>query len=245
MHVPLVDPASQPKLSEYVLDSLRLQIFSGKIPPGTQLVEAELADLFKVSRGPIREALIYLEQEHLVIREPRRGAFVRGITENDVREIYGLRQILESYAAELACDRLQPSDLERMQFCIDRMIDLRRDAKWEESAELDLEFHRTPLLISGHRRLIQSWDIMSGSLLALAVTTAPYYPDLIAETQRFHQGILDAYVRVDLAAIKAGLERHFYASEEVMLGMLRSPFVSEPSAWFNPRRNSAVRPLPN
>ena len=121
MQVSHVDPASQPKLWEYVLDSLRLQIFSGRFPPGTQLVEAELADRYKVSRGPIREALIYLEQEHLVIREPRRGAFVRGITENDVREIYGLRQVLESYAAELACDRLQPNHLERMQSCIDRM----------------------------------------------------------------------------------------------------------------------------
>jgi DNA-binding GntR family transcriptional regulator len=125
------------------------------------------------------------------------------------------------------------------------MIELRRDAEWEESAGLDLEFHRTPLLVSGHRRLAQSWDLLSGSLLALAVTTAPYYPDLIADTQRFHQRILDAYARGDVEGIKESLALHVRATEEVMFRMLRTPIPSEPSAWFNHGRNSAVRLLPN
>ncbi len=237
-----IDSANQPNLWEHVLKSLRLQIFRGSFPPGTKLVESELADLYGVSRGPIREALIYLEQEHLVVREPRRGAFVRGVTEDDVREIFGLRQVLENYAAELTCGHLLPEHLARMQWCIDHMVELRLQAKWEESGELDIEFHRTPLQVSGHRRLAQSWDLLSGSLLTLAVTTAPHYPDLIGETQRFHQEMLDAYSRHDLGAIKAGLAAHVNATQEVMFDMLRSTRSREQSVPFNLERTPSVRP---
>ncbi len=235
-----IDSANQPKLWEHVLKSLRLQIFRGSFPPGTKLVESELADLYGVSRGPIREALIYLEQEHLVLREPRRGAFVRGITEDDVREIFGLRQVLENYAAELTCGHLQPEHLARMQWCIDHMVELRLESRWEDSGELDIEFHRLPLQVSGHRRLAQSWDLLSGSLLTLAVTTAPHYPDLIGETQRFHQEMLDAYIRHDLGAIKAGLAAHVNATQEVMFEMLRSARNREQSDQFNHQRNPGV-----
>jgi DNA-binding GntR family transcriptional regulator len=234
-----VDRAKQPKLWEPVLKSLRLQIFRGTFPPGTQLVEAELADLYGVSRGPIREALIYLEQEHLVAREPRRGAFVRGITEDDVREIFGLRQVLENYAAELTCGRLQPKHLERMQWCIDRMVALRLESQWEQSGELDIAFHRLPLRVSGHRRLAQSWDLLSGSLLTLAITTAPHYPDLIKETQRFHQEMLDAYARDDLRAVKESLGAHVSATLEVLFELLRR--AREPSTPFNQEPRSIAR----
>lgn len=216
-----IDPAEQPKLWEYVLESLRLQIFSGKIPPGTQLVEAELAELFGVSRGPIREAIIYLEQERLVLREPRRGAFVRGVTEDDVREIYGLRLVLEVYGAELVCGRLEEHHLERMQKCIRRMVKLRRESDWKESAEADLAFHRIPLRVSGHRRLLQSWDLLRGSLVALTATTAPHYPDLIAATHELHQDILDAYTCQDVEAVRTVLGEHVSATESVMFDVLR------------------------
>ena len=111
------------------------------------------------------------------------------------------------------------------------MIALRLEAKWEESGELDIEFHRLPLRVSGHRRLAQSWDLLSGSLLTLAITTAPHYPDLINETQRFHQEMLDAYARDDLRAIKQSLGAHVSATQEVMFKMLRR--ARKPSIEFS------------
>jgi DNA-binding GntR family transcriptional regulator len=235
MQVVEVDPAQQPQLWELVLKSLRFEIFGGHIPPGTQLVESELADLFGVSRGPIREALIFLEQEHLIVREPRRGAFVRGITEDDVREIYGLRQVLETYAARLSCGRLPAADLERMQACIDQMVELRRNAKWKASAELDVEFHRIPLYASGHRRLLQSWDLLGGPLLALTATTAPHYPNLIAETHRGHREILAGYARGEFAAVREAIAVHVAKTQEVMLEIIELPIQLEAVA----RRKSA------
>ena len=213
----------QPQLWELVLKTLRLQIFDGKIPPNTQLVEAELATLFGVSRGPIREALAHLEQERLVVREPRKGAFVEGLSENDVREIYGLRQILECYAAELSPGIFKDADLQRMRICIEQMVELRHASNWGESAELDLEFHRIPVRVSGHRRLLQGWDVLSGSTLTMNTVTAPSYPDLIGETQRGHGAILDAYRAGNAAAVQEAIAIHIRRVQEVMLGLMRFP----------------------
>jgi len=89
-------------LWESTLATLRLSIVRGDLPIGAQLVEAELATRLSVSRGPIREALRQLELEGLVVSYARRGTFVVGITEQDVREIYGLRLLLETFGIELA-----------------------------------------------------------------------------------------------------------------------------------------------
>jgi len=218
-----LQPTKQPQLWEHILKSLRLQIFDGKIPPDTQLVEAELAAVFGVSRGPIREALVHLEQERLVVREPRKGAFVVGLSEDDVREIYGLRQVLECYAAELSPGKLKDADLQRMQVCIEQMVELRHASNWSESAECDLEFHRIPVRVSGHRRLLQSWDVLSGPTLTMNTVTAPSYPDLIGETQRGHGAILDAYTAGDVDAVKEAIAVHIRRVQEVMLGLMRFP----------------------
>ena len=222
MQIGDIKPATPPQLWELIVKSLRIQIFSGKIPPGTQLVEGDLAAMFGVSRGPIRDAIFHLEQERLITREPRRGAYVRGVTENDVREIYGLRQVLENYAAEFSCGRFSSEDLQEMQSYIDQMVDLRRGSNWEESAELDLEFHRIPMRVSGHRRLLRSWELLAGSVFALTAVTAPNYPDLIQETRRGHQVMLDAYARGDVDAVKEAIAVHMAKTQEVMLRMVRA-----------------------
>ena len=69
-------------LSETVslLDKLRMAIYRGEFPPGQRLVEADLAEQYKTSRGAVREALVLLQNEELVSRKRNRGAWVRPVT---------------------------------------------------------------------------------------------------------------------------------------------------------------------
>jgi DNA-binding GntR family transcriptional regulator len=69
---------------ELVLERLREAILNRTLKPGDRIVEAELAQVFNVSRTPVREALRVLEAEGLLRRIPRKGLFVRGITREDV-----------------------------------------------------------------------------------------------------------------------------------------------------------------
>ena len=74
------DVQSHRPLREIVYEQLKMQILTGKITPGTRMMEVDLADNMGVSRTPVREAIRKLEKEGLVVIEPRRGAYVSDIS---------------------------------------------------------------------------------------------------------------------------------------------------------------------
>lgn len=101
-------------MQEVVTRILREAILQGKLAPRERLVQDDLAAELGVSRQPVREALGRLESEGLIIRMPDRGFVVREYTEEDARENYHLRGLLESEAARLAAPRIQRDDLEAL-----------------------------------------------------------------------------------------------------------------------------------
>src|SRR5690625_5492443 len=88
-------------------------IIVGDYEPGKRLIEEELAETLQVSRTPIREAIKQLKSEGL-ITPLKRGVMVREFTKNDIRQIYDLRAILESYAANQAAYNRNDTDLENL-----------------------------------------------------------------------------------------------------------------------------------
>ena len=85
-------------ISQQVYSILRKEILSGTYKPGDWLQEMELAKNLEVSRSPIREALRRLTADGLVVDIPNKGSFVREFTEEEMREIFEVREMLESYA---------------------------------------------------------------------------------------------------------------------------------------------------
>ena len=94
-------------LREIVYEELKMQILTGKIIPGTRMMEVELADDMGVSRTPIREAIRQLEKEGLVTIEPRRGAYASQISVKDMVDILEVRQNLEGLAAFFAAQGIR------------------------------------------------------------------------------------------------------------------------------------------
>ena len=81
-----------------VAEVLRNAIFAGKIAPGTQLVELKLAHRLGVSRGSVREAILELVEQGLVVSKPYAGTFVSRIDETVLSELFSLRKLLDRYA---------------------------------------------------------------------------------------------------------------------------------------------------
>lgn len=94
-----------------IVQSLLRDVFRGKLHAGQHLVTQTLAERFKVSHTPIREALIALSGIGIVDLEPNRGAIVRKVTAKDVREISQVRRVLECEATRRACGRIDLDDL--------------------------------------------------------------------------------------------------------------------------------------
>ncbi|MCR5279496.1 MAG: GntR family transcriptional regulator, partial [Lachnospiraceae bacterium] len=93
-------------LRDVVFKTLRKAILTGELKPGERLMEIHLAQKLGVSRTPIREAIHKLEQESLVTMIPRRGAVVAEISEKGLRDVLEVRRALDTFCAELACDRI-------------------------------------------------------------------------------------------------------------------------------------------
>jgi DNA-binding GntR family transcriptional regulator len=86
-------------------------IIGGQIEPGTQLRPDLIAEQLEISVTPVREALHRLEGDGLVVKLPYHGWFVREFTEQEVRELYALRAVLEAFGARLACQNAGPAEL--------------------------------------------------------------------------------------------------------------------------------------
>ncbi len=102
-------------LGEHVYQHLRHAILRGDLPPGSRLVESRLAEALGISRTPVREGIHKLEREHLVHPGPSGGFFVAGLTREDIKETFGIRGVLESYAARLAASEHREEELGRLE----------------------------------------------------------------------------------------------------------------------------------
>ena len=100
---------------EGVLRELRVQIASGQLEPGQQVVQDSLAASLGVSRVPLREALKVLEGEGQVIYHPHRGYFVANLSIDDLVEVYRIRSILEDEALRVGVPLLTDEDIEYLE----------------------------------------------------------------------------------------------------------------------------------
>lgn len=97
---------NQRPLRDIIGERIRNSIYDGTLPPGTRLVERDLAESYSVSRLPVREALRILHNEGLVEHVPTRGMVVRTLDQRQVSELYDIREALEVLAARQATERI-------------------------------------------------------------------------------------------------------------------------------------------
>ena len=105
---------TEKSLRGQVFDKIRSDILNGKYKRGEELVESSIGKELGISRTPVREAIRQLELEGLVQLVPNKGAFVTGISEKDVRDIYLIRARLEGLAARMAAKNITPELLDAM-----------------------------------------------------------------------------------------------------------------------------------
>jgi DNA-binding GntR family transcriptional regulator len=150
--------AATKALADTVAERLRDTIFSGQLAPGDRLREEQLAGALDVSRGPIRDALLQLEREGLVVRRRNRGAVVASLSHTDLDEVFSLRLAIEPVVCTWAARHSGEDDWAEMQERIDAFAHLDSTTTVHEAAETDLQFHDVVYRASGHRRLLRLWQ---------------------------------------------------------------------------------------
>ena len=102
-------------LREKIVEVLRDAIVRQKIRPGERITELEVAERFGISRTPIREAFRQLESEGFLTIVPRKGAVVSDIKEQDIRDFYEIKGVLEGYAARRAVELMAEKEIVRLE----------------------------------------------------------------------------------------------------------------------------------
>lgn len=153
------------ELKSLLVEKIRDGIISRKYKPGARLNETSLAREFNVSRIPVREALMQLEERGLAVSQPRRGMFVNSLDEVDTQQINSVRLILEAEALKL-CRALISAEMTRNLNSMVIAMEQWRSGTQLEAAELDLEFHRAIWNYSGNRYLEKTLNTLSPILFA-------------------------------------------------------------------------------
>jgi len=121
-------------IAERVFNSLCNAIVKGEIPAGSKISEPELAKFYHVSRASLRDAIGRLEACNLVIRRPNVGARVVSLSDEELLEIYAVREALEGMAARQAAEQMTDTELDDLQLLLS-------DENHNNSDNINNDFH--------------------------------------------------------------------------------------------------------
>lgn len=212
----LLTAPAQRTLSDYVADQLRQAILAEQFLPAQRLVEQEIAESMQTSRGPVRDALKILENEGLVVRQSHRGAFVAELNPEDFIEIYTLREALETLALRFAIKRATLKEIEQLEELVASMSQMaQQDYNQVDATDLDLEFHHTLCVISGHKRVISAWESLSGQTRIVVLKHRLSNPeDLRVRSVVWHERIVEALRERNAEKAVSEMHIHMAASME-------------------------------
>ncbi len=200
-------------LSVEVANIIKERILKGEYHIGEKLIENQIAEELRVSRTPIREALRQLEKEGLVESVPNRGAFVLGLTKQDIEDIYAVRAAVEVLAADWAVRRITEEELAGLREIFELMEFYSEKQNSEKVLELNKEFHQIIYHASGSRflsQLLKSYQEYVEETRKATVYCSKNLPVILEE----HRNIFEAICERNAKLAKERLSAHLSNSQK-------------------------------
>ena len=191
-------------------------IIKGKIihcdyPPNSLLNEERLKDELKISRTPIRDALSRLEQESLIQILPRRGIMVRGISPDEVEQVYDMRLLIEPYALKKHGQKIDRKVLADME----TFFSLKSDELPNEIIhKKDDEFHDLYIKASGNIYIIEAYKFVYNQNFRLRILSGNLGEDRMKNSQKEHLEIVKWCLKGNWEKASELLTSHLLKSRE-------------------------------
>lgn len=215
-------PGKPPLLSQMIFDLLRERVISGQLAPGERLNEIALQQELDTSRSPIREAIRRLELEGLVEIQPRRGAFVRQLSAEDMREAVEVRAQLESLAAALAARRRTTAQLGGMESLLAEMDEALASKDVERYTQAHHRFHGSLAAASGNQTLERHLRLVAQPFTTLRLTYI-YLMRHGFQSEANHHRLLEAISSKDSERAEHVAKKHVLALLELQPEVSQEP----------------------
>ncbi|MFI4910069.1 MAG: GntR family transcriptional regulator [Sedimentisphaeraceae bacterium JB056] len=205
---------------DYVYNELKQMIADGVISKEERLVERQISEALGLSRVPVREALLRLNAEGVLVSLPKGGFMVKRYTAKEIVELYQLRDAIESYSAKLAAEIGTQEDI---QTCIGIHSKLESLRGTEQNySEYDELFHRAILKAGGNQRMSEIFDILHYQHVCLTIEDMGYgsETDFMDEVIESHGCILDAIKRRDGDAAAIAMSEHINKARKGFLNFM-------------------------
>lgn len=204
-------------LADRAHHELHRLITIGELNPGQPLSERTLCEALGMSRTPVREALLRLTAEGLLVAEPNRGVRIREFTAEDLVGLAIVREALEGQAARYAARRVTDEELGELYALCDAIGEIPTDDPGEyvfRSRELDVQFHERIVELSGIPALIDFYrrqHLAARQIMGWNVTRLPGNrtdpTDAEGRTGAGHRALVDALATRDPATVEAVIRR--------------------------------------
>lgn len=200
-------PKNRASYAEDALERLRQDIVTGKLRPNQRLVESEIARKLGMSRTPVREALKQLEMQGYLSKLPGGGLIVTDHSPSQIRNLFEIREALETMSIKLACQRATQEQLEKATEYHNRSLEAIRNRDINQFIELNSAFHNELLSACGNEQLwslIQTFRDQFFDRRIVRVFAASDWRAMITQ----HQSILEAVCQRNVRLAEKALHKH-------------------------------------
>ncbi|MBN2794872.1 MAG: GntR family transcriptional regulator [Clostridia bacterium] len=200
-------------LTSLIFDKIREDILNDKYHAGDKIVEAKLADELGVSRTPVREALKQLELDGLVDNIPNRGVVVKGISNQDIHDIYTIRVAIEGIAARWAVERMDEQVVDDLKEIYDLMEFYTFKDDLDKIFELNTRFHETIYRATKSRYLeqvLKDFQLFIKSTRNKSLQCTGRSSEALNE----HKAILEGFIEKDADKAFEATVRHIESSRK-------------------------------
>ena len=226
----MIKISDTPTIHEQAYEHIRHMIMSGKIAVGQKIVENDLVKRLGTSRGPIRESLMRLMAEGLVVSEPRRGFKVKSFTVHEIVEHYEARELIERLTSRLAAERAEAEQIakcEKSLYAYKELYEKKRHASDSVAIKLisnkmillDKNFHFQIWQMCGNSKIKQVCSDIFDEMICMRIDNMSKtdYDDIELRekvTLQDHYDILNAIKCHDAGVAEDTMRKHISEAAE-------------------------------
>ena len=203
-------------VGEVAYTSLKQAIVKGDLHPGQRLVESKLSALMLISRIPVREAIKKLEQDGLVEKLAKGGFIVKNPSREEIEETFGIRAVLEGFAAGLATRRMDPAILKKLEVTLEWYRDALNQGDIAKMTRMNDQLDDIIFGASGNKRLcalIGNFRDFISRYRRVLLTCLEYAAISLSD----HEKIVGAMREGDPEKVEQLMRRHLIRGREILI----------------------------